>query len=76
MLGEQQQAARFERRGDALVYGAQPGDRGKQSERPAARSSEQCRIGRRNLADIIARDVDDDKDAGLRRIIERRGDTC
>ncbi len=76
MLGQQQQAARFEHRGDALVHRPQPGDRGEQSERPAARRREQCRIGRGDLADVVARDVGDDKDAGLRRIIEGRGDTC
>ena len=74
MLGEQQQASRFERRGDALVHRPQPGDRGEEAERPAAHRGEQCGIRCRDLTDIVARDVGDNKDAGLRRVVERRGD--
>ena len=74
MLGEQQQAARLEGRGDALMHGAQPRDRGEQAERAAARRDEQRRISRRDLPDVVARDVGNHEDPGLRRIVERRGD--
>jgi len=76
VLSKEQQAARFEYRSNAVVHRTQPGDRGEQSERAAARRCEQCRISGRDLTDIVSRDVDDDKNAGLVRIIERRGDAC
>ncbi len=56
------------------MHRAQPRDRGEEAERPAAGGDKEGGIGRRDLADIVARDVGDDEDARLRRIIEGRGD--
>ena len=71
VLGEQREAARLESRGDALVHGAQPGDRGEQAERAAAGRDKQRRISRRDLPDVVARNVGDDEYPGLRGIVER-----
>ena len=45
----------------------------KRPSAPPPRRQEQRAIGRGDLADIVARDVGDDEDARLRRIVERRG---
>ena len=64
----------LERRGDPLMHRAQPCDRGEEAERTALGCDHQCRKRRRDLADIVARDIGDDHDAGLRGVVERRGD--
>ena len=46
----------------------------KRPSAPPPRRHKQRRVSRRDLPDIVARDVGDDEDAGLRRIVERRGD--
>ena len=74
VLGEQRKAARFQSWCDALVHGAEPGDRSKQAERATARRDKQSRVSCRDLADVVARDVGNDEYPGLRCIVERRGD--
>ncbi len=74
MLGKKRQAARLEGGGDALVHCAQPCNRGEQTECSATRRREQRRVGRRDLSDVVAGNIGNHEDPGLRRIIERRGD--
>ncbi len=76
MLGEEHQAARLEGGGNALVHGAQPRDCGEQAERAAARRNKQGGVSRRQLPNVVARNIGNHEDPRLRRVIERRGDTC
>ena len=73
MLGEQEEALRLEHRGDPLMHRAQPRDRGEKAERTALGGDHQGREGGRDLPQIVARNIGDDQDAGLRRIVEGRG---
>src|SRR5437764_15105288 len=56
------------------MHRPQPRDRGKKAERAAFRGGHQARKPGGDLADIVARDVGHDKDAGLRGVVEGRGD--
>ena len=74
MLGEEQGGRRLQGRGDAVVHLAQPGDRGEKAECAAPGRLDQRREPGGDLAEIVARDVGDDEDAGLFRVVEGRGD--
>ena len=73
MLGVERDTGLLQRRRDPLMHGAEPRDRGEQAEPAATRGGEQDAVGRRHLVGVIAGDIGDDEDAGLARVIERRG---